>query len=87
MSVELLQGAVDANDRLVSPVKVPLPMAEAQADGTFRYDGAVSLERTGSFGYTVRVLPAHRLLANSAEMNLIALPAPAGAAADEPVLR
>ena len=87
VSVELLQGAVDANDRLVSPVKVPLPVAVAQPDGTFRYDGAVSLERTGSFGYTVRVLPAHRLLANSAEMNLIALPAAAGAAADEPVLR
>ena len=30
----------------------------------------VPLDRTGSFGYTVRVLPEHPLLANSAEMNL-----------------
>jgi starch phosphorylase len=32
------------------------------------------LERTGPFGYTVRVLPAHPLLATSAELGLIAVP-------------
>ena len=33
------------------------------ADGTLRYEGDVPLERTGAFGYTVRVLPQNDLLA------------------------
>jgi glycogen phosphorylase len=32
----------------------------------------VPLERTGSFGYTVRVLPKNDLLATPAELGLIA---------------
>ena len=44
-----------------------------------RYTGEVELGRPGPFGYTVRVLPTHPLLAAPAEMGLIALPtAPAG---------
>lgn len=37
--------------------------------------GPLTLDRTGSFGYTVRVLPAHRLLADNADLGLVALPA------------
>ena len=73
VAVELLHGSVDPSDRLVSPTRVAMPVAKAQADGTYRYDGVVPLERTGSFGYTVRVLPSNPLLANSAEMNLVAV--------------
>jgi starch phosphorylase len=44
-----------------------------------RYVGEVELGRPGPFGYTVRVLPRHPLLAVPAEMGLITLPtAPAG---------
>ena len=35
--------------------------------------GTVPLERAGSFGYTVRVTPRHALLANPAELGLIAV--------------
>ncbi len=90
--VELLYGAVDAGDRLIAPVHVTLDVAEVRPDGSVRCDGAVPLDRTGAFGYTVRVLPSNPLLASSAELNLVALPPPAGAVAegaivDEPVLR
>ncbi len=86
-TVELLHGpGRTPTDRLVSPAqRSRCPSPSTQPDGTFRYDGDVPLERTGSFGYTVRVLPAHPLLANSAEMNLVAFPpVPARSAADEP---
>ncbi len=38
------------------------------------YEGPLSLDRTGPFGYTVRILPSHRRLASGAELGLIALP-------------
>ena len=63
------------------------PWPRRRPTGRYRYDGACRSSAPGSFGYTVRVLPSNRLLANSAEMNLVALPAAAGAAADGPVLR
>ena len=43
-----------------------------QIDGTSRFEGEVPLERTGGFGYTVRVLPKNDLLASPAELGLVA---------------
>ena len=44
-----------------------------------RFAGSVKLDRPGPFGYTVRVLPRHPLLASRAEMGLVTYPqAPAG---------
>ena len=41
--------------------------------------GKAELGRPGPFGYTLRVVPRHRLLASAAEMGLVTLPeAPAG---------
>jgi len=48
-------------------------------DGVARYAGSAELGEPGPFGYTVRVLPEHRLLAGSAELGLVTLPgAPTG---------
>ncbi|MDT4900122.1 MAG: glycogen phosphorylase, partial [Pseudonocardiales bacterium] len=41
-------------------------------DGMTRYEGEVPLDRTGGFGYTVRVLPNNDLLASPAELGVIA---------------
>ena len=47
--------------------------------GAVRYSGEAELYRAGPFGYTVRVLPSHPLLASRAELGLVAVPeAPAG---------
>jgi len=37
------------------------------------FAGTVALARAGSFGYTVRVVPRHPLLASPAELGLIAV--------------
>jgi glycogen phosphorylase len=51
----------------------------ASPGGLLRYSGEVPLDRPGSFGYTVRVLPSHPLLDSRAELGLVTYPqAPAG---------
>jgi glycogen phosphorylase len=42
-------------------------------DGLHRWEGSVPLERPGAFGYTVRVLPRHPLLATEAELGVVAV--------------
>jgi starch phosphorylase len=79
VDVQLLSGRVDASDRLVDPAVVSLkPTGRTDTAGRHHYEGPLTLDRTGAFGYTVRVLPAHPLLATPAELGLVAVPAEAG---------
>jgi starch phosphorylase len=72
LTVEAVYGAVDIDDRLVNPSTVTLTLAD-EHDGKAWFEGVVSLARTGPFGYTVRVLPRHELLANAAELGLVVI--------------
>jgi starch phosphorylase len=71
VDVEAVYGGVDGDNRLVDIEAVSLKPVEL-ASGTIRFEGDVPLERTGSFGYTVRVLPRNELLASPAEMGVVA---------------
>jgi starch phosphorylase len=77
--VEVAYGRPGDNDEIVDPSYVRLtPDDSAQAPHT-RFSGSVELGQPGPFGYTVRVLPSHPLLASRADLGLIAYPdAPAG---------
>jgi starch phosphorylase len=70
VQVEAVFGPVDVDDRLTQPQTTPLKAAES-VDGTTYFTGEVPLERTGAFGYTVRVLPHKESLATAAELGLI----------------
>ncbi|MFE9837465.1 alpha-glucan family phosphorylase [Streptomyces sp. NPDC005551] len=75
VEVQAVAGRVDAQDRIADAAAVPLkPAGGPDMDGRWVYEGPLSLDRTGPFGYTVRILPAHRLLASGAEMGLVAVP-------------
>jgi glycogen phosphorylase len=78
--VQLVYGPAGDEDEIAAPAFAELELDPDPAGGTVaRYTGEVELGRPGPFGYTVRVLPRHPLLAAPAEMGLIALPtAPAG---------
>ena len=39
-----------------------------------RFDADVALDQSGSFGYTVRVVPRNAALASVSEMGLVAVP-------------
>ncbi|MGH3413331.1 MAG: alpha-glucan family phosphorylase [Marmoricola sp.] len=73
VEVQVVHGRVRGGDDLVDPVSAPLEVAESYEAGRHRFDGHVELDRTGPFGYTVRVLPRHDLLATPAELGLVAL--------------
>jgi starch phosphorylase len=71
VDVEAVFGGVDTEDSLTDIQTVSLKAMEI-TDGTSRYEGDVPLERTGPFGYTVRVLPKNDLLASPAELGVVA---------------
>jgi len=82
VTVEVVYGRPDDDDEIVQPCYATLTAEESPkgaAAGVVRYSGEVPLDRPGPFGYTVRVLPRHRLLDTRAELGLVTYPqAPAG---------
>jgi starch phosphorylase len=70
--VQAVFGPVDGDNRLISTDCVTLAVAD-EKDRTGFFVGDLPLSTAGPFGYTVRVLPKHDLLANPAELGLIAL--------------
>jgi starch phosphorylase len=74
VEVQLAHGTIAHEDDIVDVVTTPMTVAESYDGGRHRYEGTVTLERTGPFGYTVRVLPSHELLASPAELGVVALP-------------
>ncbi|MEV6393261.1 glycosyltransferase family 1 protein [Streptomyces sp. NPDC051907] len=75
VEVQAVAGRVDAGDAIRDAQTFPLkPAGGPDLEGRWVYEGPLALDRTGPFGYTVRMLPAHRLLAASADLGLVALP-------------
>ncbi|MFF6804193.1 alpha-glucan family phosphorylase [Streptomyces sp. NPDC012616] len=75
VEVQAVSGRVDEEDRITDAATVPLkPAGGPDLEGRWVYEGPLSLDRTGPFGYTVRILPAHRLLASGAELGLLEAP-------------
>ncbi|MER5734239.1 MULTISPECIES: alpha-glucan family phosphorylase [unclassified Streptomyces] len=76
VEVQAVTGRVDAADTLTDTRSFGLkPAGGPDLEGRQPYAGTLELDRTGPFGCTVRVLPAHPLLADPAEPGLLALPA------------
>ena len=80
VTVEVVYGQAGESDEIIDPSRSALQLdGEAGPGGVARFTGAAELGEPGPFGYTVRVLPKHRLLAGPAELGLVTLPdAPAG---------
>jgi starch phosphorylase len=74
VEVQVAYGRADETDQLSDTTTMALSHAEAYEAGRHRFEGDIRLERTGPFGYTVRLLPRHASLANPAELGLIAAP-------------
>ncbi|MEU6285264.1 alpha-glucan family phosphorylase [Streptomyces sp. NPDC047028] len=75
VEVQAVSGRVDAEDRITDAVTVPLkPTGTPDLEGRRVYEGPLALDRTGPYGYTVRILPSHRLLASGAELGLVTAP-------------
>ncbi|OPX10601.1 alpha-glucan family phosphorylase [Mycobacterium sp. AT1] len=70
--VEAVVGRVDTADVLVDPLVVPMTHT-GSADGNDVFSSTTPLPVAGRVGYTVRVLPHHRLLAADDELGLVTL--------------
>ncbi|QEO15765.1 glycosyltransferase family 1 protein [Agromyces intestinalis] len=76
VSVEVVYGRGRADDTLDAVRRATLelvPGSGGQAGVARVYAGSVVLDRAGSFGYTVRVIPKHPLLLSAAELGLVAV--------------
>jgi starch phosphorylase len=71
VSVEVAYGQAEENDELANVTFVELEPKEELGSGRHLFTGSIVIDRSGSFGYTVRVLPKHEALASKAELGLI----------------
>ncbi|UNO39853.1 glycosyltransferase family 1 protein [Streptomyces sp. MST-110588] len=75
VEVQVVSGRVDESDRITDATTIALkPTGGPDLEGRRLYEGPLALDRTGSFGYTVRILPAHPLLTHPADLGLLAVP-------------
>jgi starch phosphorylase len=75
VTVQVVYGTTDDNDEITDPALAELELDGEPGPGSVaRYSGEVVLGEPGPFGYTVRVLPSHPLLASPAELGLVTLP-------------
>jgi starch phosphorylase len=72
VSVEVVFGRAREGDRLENVERVELAATSGSTDPV-QFTGTVPLSRAGSFGYNVRVVPRHPLLASQAELGLVAV--------------
>ena len=70
--VQVVYGHVAENDDLSDTVTEDLEFAESFEGGRHSFESELALARTGSMGYSVRVVPKHAGLSNVAEMGLVA---------------
>lgn len=72
VEVQVVHGTARDSDELRDVVSEPLQFVESYEGGRHHFAGDLALARTGSFGYTVRVLPKHAGLASTSELGLVA---------------
>ncbi|WP_277243648.1 alpha-glucan family phosphorylase [Mycolicibacterium obuense] len=73
VTVQAVLGRVDTGDALVNPVTIPMTHSGKTDAGEELFTASTPLPVTGPVGYTVRVLPHHRLLAGDNELGLVTL--------------
>jgi starch phosphorylase len=73
VKVEVVYGRARNGDGLSDIHRQRLALDSAEPGQPAMFTGTVELDRPGSFGYNVRVVPSSPLLANPAELGLIAV--------------
>ncbi|WP_018599092.1 glycosyltransferase family 1 protein [Mycobacterium sp. 155] len=71
--VQAVLGRVDATDSITDPMTVPMVHIGTAEGGNEMFSTSTPLPVAGPVGYTVRVLPHHRLLAGDNELGLVTL--------------
>ncbi|PLC10940.1 glycogen phosphorylase [Kocuria flava] len=72
VQAEIGYGRVSDSDHIHERRHACLVPAEDLGGGRHRFTGSVTIDRSGPFGYTVRLLPHHPSVADRAELGLVA---------------
>lgn len=72
VDVQVVHGHARDSDDLADVEVESLDFVESYEGGRHQFAGDFALSRTGSFGYTVRILPKHTFLASPSELGLVA---------------
>ncbi|KAA6433095.1 glycosyltransferase family 1 protein [Agrococcus sediminis] len=70
VTVEVIAGSITEEGDLRRTRRFALEPAEVEG-GVHRFESAIPLALAGTFGYTVRVVPRHPMLASVAELGLV----------------
>lgn len=71
VQVSVVYGRVNDADELTDTHTVPLDAVIDAGNGRYQFSAQLVIDRSGSFGYGVAVLPRNAALANPAELGLI----------------
>jgi len=82
--VEVYYGAMDNDGKLVDGTPAPLKHAEDLGNGDHRFVGEIHSERSGRFGFAIRIQPGGPMFENVKEPGLIHWEGSADAAAAKP---
>jgi starch phosphorylase len=69
--VEFYHGRVDQQGQIIDGRTISMTQAEPNGDGSYAFSGVVPCERSGQYGFAIRILPRHPDLSNVFEMHLI----------------
>ncbi len=75
VEVQVVHGRITGDDDIANSTVSVMRVVESYEGNRHRFDADVPLEKSGSFGYTVRVVPRNASLASVAELGLVAVPA------------
>ena len=75
VKVQVGFGHVSESDHIHERNYAYLDRVTELGSGRFLFNGTLTIDRSGPFGYTVRVLPSHEELAGPAELGLVRNPA------------
>jgi starch phosphorylase len=72
VDVQVVHGRATSSDSLTDVAMLSLKHTAEYEAGKHQFAGDIALSQTGSFGYTVRILPRHPGLASTSELGLVA---------------
>jgi starch phosphorylase len=71
VQVEFYHGRVDRYGQIVDGQAAAMTHSEPNGNKSYLFSGVVPCERSGQYGYAIRILPRHPDLSNLLEMHLI----------------
>jgi len=69
--VELYHGHLEGGQELVRGVGSAMTCVEHLGGDRYRFEGAINSTRSGSHGYSLRLMPSHAMMTNPFETSLV----------------